>query len=102
MKRLVTIFVILLLVSLNATAQRHMDNLGRGLVAIPTDNSNYITWRRLGTEYYDVTYNLYRDGTQIASNLTKTSYDDTNGSSSSRYQVAAVVKAQNRRRVMRS
>ena len=92
MKRLVTIFVILLLVSLNATAQRHMDNLGRGLVAIPTVNSNYITWRRLGTEYYDVTYNLYRDGTKIASNLTKTSYDDTNGSSSSRYQVAAVVK----------
>ena len=37
-------------------------------------------------------YNVYKDDVKIASNLTKTSYDDTNGSSSSRYQVAAVVK----------
>lgn len=93
MKRLVTIFVILLLVSLSATAQRKMDNLGRGLVVVPTGSStNFVSWRRMGTEYYDVTYNLYRDGTQIATGMTKTSYDDTNGSSSSGYQVAAVVK----------
>ena len=92
MKRLVTIFVILLLVSLSATAQRKMDNLGRGLVAIPEDNSNYITWRRLGTEYYDVTYNLYKDGSLLASGLTTTSYkDNQSATSNTKYQVAAVV-----------
>lgn len=80
-----------------AFAQRFMDNLGRGLVVVPTGSTagsttNFVSWRRLGTEYYDVTYNLYKDGTRIASNLTTTSYDDGKGYTTSRYQVAAVVK----------
>lgn len=94
MKRIVALCVATLLFCIGASAQRKMDNLGRGLVVVPTGSStNFVSWRRLGTEYYDVTYNLYKDGTQIASNLTKTSYNDTNnGLTSSEYQVAAVVK----------
>lgn len=83
---------LLLWMSTPANAQRFMDNLGRGLVAIPENNSNYITWRRLGTEYYDVTYNLYKNGSLLASGLTTTSYSDSqSATSNTQYQVAAVV-----------
>ena len=80
-----------------AFAQRHADALGRGLVVVPTGSTsgsttNFVSWRRLGTEYYDVTYNLYKNGTKIASNLTTTSYDDSNATTSTQYQVAAVVR----------
>ena len=42
-------------------AQRTMDKLGRGLVATVTQSGsgNFVSWRVLGEEYYDVTYNLY-------------------------------------------
>ena len=83
---------LLLWMSTPANAQRFMDNLGRGLVAIPENNSNYITWRRLGTEYYDVTYNLYKNGSLLASGLTTTNYSDSqSATSNTQYQVAAVV-----------
>ncbi|MBO4851619.1 MAG: hypothetical protein J5529_12085 [Prevotella sp.] len=77
-------------------AQRKTDVLGRGLVAVPTGSTsgsttNFVSWRRTAEEYYNTTYNLYRDGTRIATGLTKTSYDDSRCTTSSSYQVAAVV-----------
>ena len=81
-----------------ARAQRFTDQLGRGLVAVPTGTtgnsmSNLVTWRRLADEYYDVTYNLYKNGTKVASNLKTTCYNDANSApTTTQYQVAAVVK----------
>ena len=78
-------------------AQRMTDRLGRGLVAVPTGSSgnsttNMVTWRRLAEEYFGVTYNLYKNGSLLASGLTVPCYADNNsGLSSSQYQVAAVV-----------
>ncbi len=80
-----------------AAAQRYTDVLDRGLVALPTGStsgstSNFVSWRRLADEYYDVTYNLYKNGTLLASGLTTTSYDDWNrGLPTTTYAVAAVV-----------
>ena len=80
-----------------AAAQRFTDALDRGLVAVPTGStsgstSNFVSWRRLADEYYGVTYNLYKNGTLLASGLTTTSYDDWNrGLPTSTYAVAAVV-----------
>ena len=92
MKRYLTIIMLMASV-LTASAQRFTDKIDRGLVAIPAATSgNYITWRRFGEEYYDVTYNLYRDGVKIASNLSKMNYVDTGGNASSKYQVSAVVR----------
>ena len=56
-------------------AQRMTDRLGRGLVAVPTGSSgnsttNMVTWRRLAEEYFGVTYNLYKNGSLLASGLT--------------------------------
>ncbi|MBR4925500.1 MAG: hypothetical protein IKZ61_07085 [Prevotella sp.] len=90
-KAYILIFLAMLTVG-TVNAQRHVDNLGRGLVAIPENNFNYITWRRLGTEYYDVTYNLYKNGSLLASGLTTTNYSDNQSATSdTQYQVAAVV-----------
>lgn len=97
MKRTLPFVAMLLLVCSAAFAQRHTDRLDRGLVAVPTgaagnSNSNLVTWRRLADEYSGVTYNLYKNGARVASNLNTTSYNDgSNAPASTSYQVAAVV-----------
>ena len=73
-------------------AQRFTDKLDRGLVAVPSGNGNFVSWRVLGEEYYDVTYNLYCNGTKIAENLQASNYTHTSGNASSSYQVAPVVR----------
>ncbi len=73
------------------TAQRHTDRLDRGLVVSKAYNSNYLSWRRLTTEYYDVKYNVYRNGSRIATNYNKTNYTDNNSSEDNQYTVKAVV-----------
>lgn len=76
-----------------AHAQRATDVLDRGLVAMPGSGSGtYVTWRIFGEEYYDVTYNLYRDGTRIGTNLSVSNFTDASGSASNTYQVAPVVR----------
>ena len=89
--------VLLLLFSQAVMAQRFTDKLDRGLVVIPTGSTsgsttNLITWRRLSEEYYNVTYNLYKNGSLFKSGLTTTSYaDNSSGLPTSTYQVKAVV-----------
>ena len=75
-------------------AQRFTDKIDRGLVAVPANSGggNLVSWRVFGEEYYDVTYNLYCDGSKIASNLEKSNFQHTAGSATSKYQVAAVVR----------
>ena len=95
MKRLIFALTLVLAFCMSAHAQRMTDYLDRGLVVIPTGSTgssttNLLSWRRLADEYFDVTYNVYKDGTLIASNLTNTNYSTSGGSTNS-YQVAAVV-----------
>ena len=57
--------LIALLVLLNNTseifAQRQMESLGRGVVAIRQSNGPvFISWRLLGTDEEDITFNVYR------------------------------------------
>ena len=73
-------------------AQRTTDLLDRGLVAIPSGSATFVSWRIMGEEYYDVTYNLYRDGQAIATGLQVSNYKDASGTAKSQYQVAAVVR----------
>lgn len=88
---------LLLWMSTPATAQRVTDNLDRGLVAVPTGSTdgsttNYVSWRRLAHEYFGVTYNLYKNGTLLASGLTVPGYSDNSSAPvTTSYQVAAVV-----------
>lgn len=44
-----------------ASAQRMMERLGRGVVAVPqADGKVFVSWRLLGTDPEDVAFNLYR------------------------------------------
>ena len=74
-------------------AQRQMESLNRGLVAIKVSNGVYISWRVLGTEWKDVSYNLYRDSKRLnATPITgATSYLDPYGTINSSYTVASVI-----------
>jgi len=92
-RKLLTITLLLTIATISF-AQRITDHLDRGLVAVPatSGSGNLVSWRVFGEEYYDVTYNLYCDGTQIAKNLSASNYTHTSGTATSKYQVAAVVR----------
>ena len=91
MKKIILTFLFAMLATLSF-AQRFTDKLDRGLVAVPSGSGNLVSWRILGEEYYDVTYNLYCNGSKIAENLKVSNYTHTAGNASSSYQVAAVVR----------
>ena len=90
MNKLLILLSILLSVAMNANAQRVTDKLDRGLVAVKTTNGVFVSWRIQSDEYYDVTYNLYRNGSLIAENLNTSNYTDAAGTTSNSYAVEAV------------
>ena len=74
-KRFLPLFVLGML-SGTASAQRATDVLDRGLVAVQvkadsrklnTEGGIFCSWRMPAEEYYDVKYNIYRDGTKLNS-----------------------------------
>ena len=83
----------------SATAQTtptsQMEKISRGIVAVPSMNSTgeFVSWRLLGTDNAKTTtFDVVRDGTTIAKNLKNvTSYLDTGGSSSNKYQIVTRV-----------
>ena len=91
-KKILATSALALLVSMGANAQRFTDKLDRGLVAVKTTKGVYCSWRIQADEYYDVKYNLYRDGTKVnAEPLDVSNFTDTSGSESSQYTVKAVL-----------
>lgn len=92
MKKFFVTAALFMLASAGTYAQRFTDKLDRGLVAVQTTKGVYCSWRIQADEYYDVKYNLYRDGTRVNSEpLNVSNYTDTSGSASSKYTVKAVV-----------
>lgn len=75
-----------------AVAQRTMDVLDRGLVAVSTPGGVFCSWRINAEEWYDAAYNIYRDGTLLnPTPLQISNFTDPDGSPSSKYTVAPVV-----------
>lgn len=71
------IIVLLLAITVTANAQRMMEDLSRGLVAVKTTGGVYLSWRLLGQEWYDVTYNVYRNGVRVNNKpLVTSNYQD--------------------------
>lgn len=81
-----------MLAILPSSAQRKIDKLDRGLIGIKVDAGVFLSWRIQSDEYYDVKYNLYRNGTKIAENLNVSNFTDKGGSVNNSYTVAAVVR----------
>ncbi|WP_295117839.1 rhamnogalacturonan lyase [uncultured Chitinophaga sp.] len=60
MKRLILLPLLLAAMS-HASAQRQMERLDRGVIAIPENNGgNFISWRMLGTDDPAIGFNVYR------------------------------------------
>ena len=79
----------MVMITLGIYAQRFTDNLDRGLVAVNMGNTAFLSWRILAEETSGVTYNVYRDGSLVASGLSVSNYTDTQVGDN--YAVAAVV-----------
>ena len=75
------------------SAQRTTDVLDRGLIAMKAGTGVYLSWRITAEEYYDVTYNVYRDGVKLNDEpLSVSNYQDKTGKSSNSYTIKAVVR----------
>ena len=89
--------VVCIALSLSATVDsfagtRQMEALNRGLVSANVGTGMLVSWRLLGTEKPNTQFNLYRDGTKIATigEYEATNYLDASGSTTSVYTVAPV------------
>src|SRR6185436_11936687 len=61
MRRLAIIPLLAVLLTAEAHAQRQMEKLGRGLVAmVRADGKVYLSWRLLGTDAEKIAFNVYR------------------------------------------
>lgn len=88
-----SILFLLILCAFHMSAQRMMETLTRGLVAVKTSSGIFTSWRILGTEYYDTEYNLYRDGQLVNDEpLQVSNYLDADGDETSTYTVSAIVR----------
>lgn len=85
--------VLLVVLTSDGFAQRQIEDLDRGVVAVRRSASNvFISWRWLGTESEDVAFNVYRGDTKINDiPLTNATCFTDHTSGSETYSVAAVV-----------
>lgn len=89
---LLVALVLLFVTGLESLAQRQIENLDRGVVAMRRSSSSVMVgWRWLGTEGDDVLYNVYRGETKLNDTpLNVTNYIDV-VSSNEDYSVSAVI-----------
>lgn len=79
-------------IGMPAEAQRRMDSLDRGLVAVKTDAGVFCSWRINADEWDNTLYNIYRGGTKLNNEpLRVSNYTDASGSLDATYTVTAVV-----------
>ena len=72
-----------------------MEKLDRGVVAFKgKTGKNFISWRLLGTDNKNVTFNVLRDGTVIKSGIADVTYYQDNISTVHQYQVQTVLNGQ--------
>lgn len=92
MKKIIfTLFSFILLCTPLSKAQTYIERLSRGVVAVPAEKGNFISWRFLSTDSQGTTFNLMRDGEVIAHDLASvTNYTDLDGTKDSRYSVQTV------------
>ena len=72
---------------------RQMEHLNRGVVRVNQSGGNFVSWRLLGTDPSNVSFNVYRNGTKVTSSpiTNSTNYFDSGGNSGSSYTVRPVV-----------
>ncbi len=74
-----------------AASAKKMEYLTRGAFGASIDGNIYLSWRLLGTEPMDTTFNIYCNGQLLQENVNNTNWTHVGGSSLNKYQIAAVV-----------
>ena len=77
----------LLSLMLTTKSAAQLEKLDRGLVAVKNGSSTMVSWRLLGTDAENTTFDLLRGETTIAQNLTMSNYTDAGGTDGSEYRV---------------
>ncbi|MFH9859430.1 rhamnogalacturonan lyase [Streptomyces sp. NPDC017202] len=79
--------------SAEAATARQVEKLDRGVVSVHTDSGNLVSWRWLGTDPGDVSFNVYRAGTKVnATPVTgSTNFFHSGAPAQADYTVRAVV-----------
>lgn len=77
-------------------AARQAEHLDRGVVALPSGNGIFISWRFLGNDPDNISFNVYRNGTKVNSSpiTNSTNYFDGSGSVSAAYTVRPIINGQ--------
>ena len=76
-----------------AATARQVEKLDRGVVSVHTDSGNLVSWRWLGTDPNDVSFNVYRAGTKVNSTpiTGSTDYFHSGAPAQADYTVRAIV-----------
>lgn len=72
---------------------RQMERLDRAPYAIQTEDGIFVSWRMLGTDSYDIAFNLYRDREKINEEpiVDRTNFVDADGNIDSSYEIIPVI-----------
>ena len=72
------------------TPVEQMENIDRAPVALPASNGKgiFISWRLLGTDSPNTTFDIIRNGTTIVSGSKTTNFTDNEGTTTSSYEIA--------------
>ena len=72
------------------TPMEQMENIDRAPVALPASNGKgiFISWRLLGTDNPNTTFDIIRNGTTIVSGSKTTNFTDNEGTTTSSYEIA--------------
>nr|WP_277611382.1 rhamnogalacturonan lyase [Streptomyces scabichelini] len=79
--------------SAEAAVGRQVEGLDRGVVSVHTGSGNLVSWRWLGTDPGNVSFNVYRGGTKVNSTpiTDATNYFHSGAPNSADYTVRAIV-----------
>lgn len=94
MKKIYFFLLLFSFISTGLQSQRVMENLNRGLVAVRiSSNQVFLSWRFLGSDPDNISFNLYRNNTKINDTPLSgaTNFSDYNASSATSYQVKPVI-----------
>ena len=94
-QRLGLLWLLLAAFPVAVSAQRMMEALGRGMVAVPVSGGTYLSWRLLGTEPQDIGFNVYKGATKLnAAPITGATIYTDNSAGTGAYTVRAIVDGQ--------
>jgi len=96
MKNIYSVIVLLMITILPLSAQRQMEKLDRGIVAVKNNTGVFVSWRIFGNDDKNVEFNLYRNDELVNTAPLKklSNYLDTKGKVTDEYKVDVLVNGQ--------